>query len=390
MDFITQDHLRTLTDTQGRWCVSIYMPAVRAGTETQQNAIRFRNLVRQAEARLIELEMRAPDAEAFVRPLTDLQDDVDFWRHQSDGLAVYLADDVLLTFRVPVDFAERLNVSERFFIKPLLPRLSGDGTFYVLALSQDEIRLLEGTRDSVNEVELADGVPESLAEALWAEYRDRDNQYRMNTGRARSAGGGGQGGMFHGHSDSEELDKQDIKRYFKQVDRGLKDLFAEKRVPLLLAGVDYLLPIYREANSYQHLLDAGILGNPENLSAKDLHGEAWSIVKPYFKQAQSGSAAQYEEHAGREDGQASNDLKTVLRAAHEGRISALFVEMGAQEWGQFREHSYNVHVHPTQQPGDQDLVDLAAMQTLINGGTVYAVEQGEVPGGGPIAAVFRY
>ncbi|HML23028.1 MAG TPA: hypothetical protein PKD09_15350 [Aggregatilinea sp.] len=388
MDFITQDDLRTLTDTQGKWCVSIFMPSVRAGAETQQNAIRFRNLVRQAEARLVELGLRAPDVEAFLRPLADLQDDVDFWRHQSDGLAVFLAEGALLTYRVPVSFAEQIHASERFFIKPLLPLLSGDGTFYVLALSQDEIRLLEGTRDSIAEVEL-DGVPESLAEALWADYRDRDNQYRMNTGRARSAGGG-QGGMFHGHSDSEELDKQDIKRYFQQVDRGLQDLFAEKRVPLLLAGVDYLLPIYREANSYQHLLDAGILGNPETLSAKDLHREAWGIVKPYFTQAQAGSAAQYNEHAGRNDGQASNDLKTVLRAAHEGRISALFMTLGAQEWGQFREHSYNVHVHPTRQPGDQDLLDLAAAQTLINGGTVYAVDQGEVPGGGAFAALFRY
>lgn len=387
MDFITQDDLRTLTDTQGKWCVSIYMPAVRAGTETQQNLIRFRNLMRQAGERLIELGLRGADAEAFLRPLMDLQDDVDFWRHQSDGLAAYLAEGVLLTCRVPVNFSEQVNVSERFFIKPLLPMLSGDGTFYVLALSQDEIRLLEGTRDSVTQLELDDGVPESLAEALWGEDRDRDNQYRMNTGRA---GSGGQGGMFHGHRDSEEVDKQDIKRYFQKVDRGLKDLLAEKRVPLLLAGVDYLLPIYRDANSYQHLLDAGILGSPENLSAKDLHREAWTIVKPYFTQAQADFAALYEEHAGRDDGQASSDLKTVLRAAHEGRIAALFVALDAQEWGQFREHSYNVHVHPAQQPGDQDLIDLAAVQTLINGGTVYAVDQSEVPGGGPLAAVFRY
>ncbi|WP_119066953.1 baeRF3 domain-containing protein [Aggregatilinea lenta] len=389
MDFISQSDLRTLTDTQGKWCASVYMPAVRAGAETQQNPIRFRNLERQAEARLVELGLRAPEAEAFLKPLVDLQDDVDFWRHQSDGLAVFLADGVLVMLRVPVNFAEQVSVSERFFLKPLLPLLSGDGKFYVLALSQDEIRLLKGTRDSVAEVEL-DGVPESLAEALWADYRDRDNQYRMNTGRARSAGGGGHGVMFHGHSEGEELDKQDIKRYFQKVDRGLQDLFAEQHVPLLLAGVDYLLPIYREANSYQHLLDAGILGNPETLSAKELHREAWDIVKPYFKQAQSASAAEFEAHMGRDDGQAANDLKTVLRAAHEGRIAALFVALGAQEWGQFREHSYNVHVHPSRQPGDQDLLDLAAVQTLINGGTVYAVEEGEVPGEGAFAAVFRY
>ena len=37
-----------------------------------------------------------------------------------------------------------------------------------------------------------------------------------------------------------------------------------------------------------------------------------------------------------------------------------------------------------------DLFDLAAVQTLSNGGTVYAVEPGEMPGGGEVAAVYRF
>src|SRR5690554_7169259 len=166
MDHVTKDDLTTLIDRQGKWCVSIYMPTVRAGTETQQNPIRFRNLLREAEERLVDLGMRAPEAQEMLKPLDDLQNDIHFWRHQSDGLAVFLCEGEVRSFRVPVDFRERVVVNERLYIKPLLPLFSGDGRFYILAISQDQIRLLEGTRDSVAEVELT-GVPESMAEALW-------------------------------------------------------------------------------------------------------------------------------------------------------------------------------------------------------------------------------
>ena len=41
--------LKALIETEGEWCVSILMPTVRTGTEVQQNPIRFRNLLREAE-----------------------------------------------------------------------------------------------------------------------------------------------------------------------------------------------------------------------------------------------------------------------------------------------------------------------------------------------------
>ena len=40
------------------------------------------------------------------------------------------------------------------------------------------------------------------------------------------------------------------------------------------------------------------------------------------------------------------------------------------------------------EPGDRDLLDLAATQTLLMGGTVFVVD--DVPGGGEVAAVVRY
>jgi hypothetical protein len=39
---------------------------------------------------------------------------------------------------------------------------------------------------------------------------------------------------------------------------------------------------------------------------------------------------------------------------------------------------------------EEDLLNLAAVQTLVHGGTVYGVSSGSLPGGEPLGAVFRF
>lgn len=378
MDSLTRDDIKVLIETEREWCVSLFMPTIRTGTEVQQNPIRFRNLLRNAEDRLTKLDMRTPDIEKLLRPAADLLDDPDHWRGVSDGLAVFVTDNSFHSYRLPIVFEELALAKRGFHIKPLLPMLNNDGRFYVLALSQDQVRLLEGTRHSVEEIEVA-RVPGSLVEAL--QY-DRDGRTQLRAAR------GAQGSVYQGSGDEES--KPDILRYFQMVDRGLRDVLAEEKVPLVLAGVDYLLPIYHEANSYSHLMEKGVTGNPETLSAKDLHKRAWAIVESRFAQAQTEQRDLYFELAGRGDERASNVLKTTVRAAVEGRVATLFVAAGVQKWGVYRAHSHKVHVHPSQQPGDQDLLDVAAAQTFAGGGTVYAVEPDQVPGETEHAAIFRY
>lgn len=390
MDSLSREDLNSLSEAHGEWCISIYLPTVRAGQEMQQNAIRFKNLLRAAEERLKKVGLRAPDVGRLLDEAQALGNDAGFWRRQADGLAVFIAPDGTLTrYRLPHSFEELASVTRRFHLKPLLRLLSGDGRFYVLALSQGALRLLEGTRDSVHEVDLAD-VPTSLAEALSDEVMERQLQWH---GLGRSWPGGkpsSEGGAYHSRGPGEDEDKQRIQRYFQMVDQGLRDLLRERGVPLVLAGVDYLLPMYAEASSYPHLVEQGIPGNPETLSAKELHRRAWELVEPEFRRAQDEARARYKQEAGRAGGLAGNDLKAALQAAHQGRIAALFVPAGRQVWGVYRPGSGNIHVHPEMQPDDQDLIDLAAVMTYTNGGAVYVVAPEDVPGDGDLAAVYRF
>lgn len=382
MNLLSIDELKSLTEKPEGACVSIFMPTYRMSTETLQNPIRFKNLMQQAEEQLVTGGLRGQAARDLLEPARKL-DDYQFWQHQSDGLAIFISTNVFRYYCLPLNFEELVVVTDRFHVKPLLPLLTSDGKFYILALSQNEVRLLQGTRYSVSEVDLAD-VPQSIAEAL--KYDDPEKQFQFHTGTQQV--GGDRAGMFHGQGAGNDEQKDRLLRYFRKVDRGLQELLKNQRSPLVLAGVDYLLPIYKEANTYPCLMDEGITGNPEELKAEQLHSSAWEIVQPHFEQAQQDVVNRYQELAG--TGQTANTIQDVVSAAYYQRVESLFVPVGVQQWGLFNPSNSEVQLHQEHEPGDEDLMDFAAIQTILNGGTVYAVEPEKVPGDERLAAIFRY
>lgn len=382
-DSLRLEHVRELAGHEGGPCVSVFLPSHRMTPDSGQDLIRLRNLLDEAERQLLAGGLRAPAAREVLRPGRELSGPGWFWSHQSDGLAVFLAPGWSRVFRLPEEFSELVVVAGRFHVKPLLALLAAGHRFYVLALSQNEVRLLEGTPHGVQEAELAD-VPGSLRETL--KYDDLEKGLGLHiAGR----GGPGARAVFHGHGIGGEVDKALLGRFLRQVDDGLQQVLKAGTDPLVLAGVDYEQAMFRQLTHYPHVMREGIGGNPEQLRAEDLHERAWAIVEPVFTQARQQAAQRYQEAAGRGRGAAS-DVAQVVRAALRGQVDTLFVAAGQQRWGTADPQTLQVRVHDQPQPGDEDLLDRAAVHTLLTSGTVFAVPIQEVPGAGPAAALLRY
>src|SRR3990172_12636211 len=387
MDVVTREELKRLVETREGPCVSIFQPAHRAGPDTRtharQDPVRLKNLLREAEKRLAAAGLKARQARGLLGPARRLLDDLTFWQYQSDGLALFIAPGLIRTFRVPLSFEELVVVAERFHIKPLVALLGGDGLFYVLALSQNKVRLLAGTRDHVREVELP-GAPQSIEEAL--RYNDPERQLQFHTGTP--AAGERRAAMFHGHGTGIDDAKENLLRFFQQVSHAVNGLLRGAPLPLVLAGVDYLLPIYREANRHPVLLEEEIMGNPEALRAAELPGRAGPLVKPHFLRAREAAAARYIELKGTD--KAASELRDVVPAACDGRVELLFVAVGVRIWGSFNPETRAVELGEEAPGQTEDLLNFAAIHTILNGGTVYAVPPEEMPDEAPLTAVFRY
>jgi Bacterial archaeo-eukaryotic release factor family 7 len=376
---------------QGQPCISLFFSTARGGPAMPYNRVHLVQQIREVEHHFPSDELsidKREEAVQLLAPLYSLLEDQAFWQHPDQGVAVLRSADSFQAYHLPFRVKEHVVVASHFYLKPLLP-LFNDGSFYILAVSQNEIRLLEGTRYSIQAVAVPDKVPDNLAQALGYDHPDNQVRYHSSSSGGRLMGNGGRRAIiFYGQGIGIDEGKDDILRYFQLIDRGLHELLHDRHVPLVLAGVEYLLPLYRQVNTYPHLIDQGIKGNPELLSAETLHERAWSLVEPYVLKQQQAALAAYKEYE--QTDRTSSNISQVVPAAYYGQVTDLFVALDNERWGSFDPATYSIEIHEKLRAGDDDLLDIAATQTVLHGGSVYALERAQMPGEALVAALFRY
>ncbi len=383
-EIFTRDELTMLMGNQHSHNISIYMPASR--TNSQQNQIRFKNLLRKAEEMWRERGPKDLSVEEVFKPGRQLLEETRFWSFQDEGLAIFISPGFFSGYRLPIGFNELVVFSNRFHVKLLFPLLSKEMAFYVLALSQKNIRLLQCTYQQAREV-TAESLPRNIEEVLRYDEPIEQLQHHTETQNQRPDGSG-RPAMHFGQGVGKDDVKKNLTRFLQQVDNGLRDAVKAKGIPLVIVGLEHMTGIYREVNHYPHLLDEDIQMNADELNDRQLRQQAWEVVEPYFLKKRQEVEDRYHQMAERE--MASGDIKEIVPAAWDGRIDSLFVATGVQQWGAFDPQSRAVDLHQREENGDGDLLDFAAIYTLMKGGTVYTCPREEVPGNTLAAAIFRY
>ena len=349
-------------------CVSIYLPTHRTGIEAAQGGIHLKNLLSDAEEQLSEEGLRWDEIQNLTADVRHLIGDEEFWRYQADGLAIFLSSGLSKIYKLPISVPPRQTVSHTFDITPLLPMISGDGRFYILAISANDARLFDATRYGFEEV-FVEEVPRGMSEALHAD--DHERQLQFHSGAGTSPKGGGRSAMFFGTGDEGNMERQkvDYKRYFDKLDAALAPVLKRHPAPVVLAGVGYLLPIYREANTSANLLGGEVHGNKDRSTAEEIHKAAWEVAAPHFEEINAAPVEKFQELFG--TGLASIDPNEIFAANFAGRVDTLFVS----------------HDLPEEQ---LQSINTAAIETLLKGGTIVALPPTEMPTEHPIAANFRY
>lgn len=372
------DDLAQLRQIRDQHCVSIYLPTHRKGADVQQDSIRLKNLLIRAEEALKARGARWDAIEAALGDSRALLDNEFFWQHRGDGLAIFARPGETKMWRTGIQFAEDVTVNNRFDLAQMMRLLATDGRFYILSLTEKQVKLLEATRFSVSEVSL-ERVPTSLAEALKTDDKEKQLQFRSSGGRTAA---------FHGHRYDTSENKEDLKRYFNIVDRGIEPLLKRFPAPVVLAGVEYYFPLYREVANIPGLIEGGVKGNTDVIHDHELHKAAWDVVYPVFKKVQGDAIARYKQLDG--TGQTTHGIEATATAAFQGKVDSLFIDTEPDVWGVFDEMQQKVAISDHQQPDDLELISETTLAVLANRGRVFTMKSDEVPNGGPIAAVLRY
>lgn len=386
MDTLTKTDLQQLIETKGEWHVSLYMPTHPIGQEQLQDPIRLKNLLSEAEKNLLEYDVPRPDVEEILRPAGELLSNKEFWQSQGNGLAVFLSKDLAQIYRLSAGFEELAIVGKSFYVQPIVPLLSGNGNFYVLTLSQNLTRLFVGSRDNLSEVELID-TPSSMSEALQIDDLQKNLGFQTSTD---NSGTGGERPAVHYGQGEDNNKKELLLRYFQQLDDGIARVVENSTAPMVIAGVDYLLPIFREATSYKNIVEEGIVGSPDRQDLTELHAQAWKLVEPIFLDNQQKAIDRFSELLGQQNGLATSDLDEAVKAAIGGRVDTLIVPLGVQKWGRYDPATDFVRFDVEPTPDTEDMLNYAVTQTILNSGNVYAVTAEQLPGNGDVAAILRY
>jgi len=376
MDSLTREHLKTLIEERNGPCVSIFTKTSPGGGKA--DPIRWRCQLDDAEDRLVQGGMRPAEAAELTEGARACLKKPDFWRNTSQGMATFLSPGLLEMYRLPMPFASEVFVGPRFHIKPLLPWFSTEGRFHVLALSQNRVRLLEGTSHQIKCIATLPNMEEAL--------RTHDRDAILNYHTHQGAGGRGMEAIFNGHGVGIDDFKPELLRYFQIVDRAVCERLGGARDPLVLATVAYLAPIYRKASKHPAIVDEIVAGNPDHHGDAEIHAKALPLVLPLLNERKDRLVAQYREFAG--TGQTSHDLQELLPAAAQGEVRTLLMVPGKHVWGTFDAATERVEQRAEPQPGDEELTNLAAIFMLQRGRTVQIVTGAKDFDGDPAAGIF--
>lgn len=386
MEKLTVAEVETLISLKSAIYISLYLPTHRFGQAVNegQDPIQFKDQLYEIKATMQARGFKTPYIEGLLKPALNLQQDLMTWKDMNQGLAVFIADNFFKIKKVPFTFQPGNFVADQFILTPLLPLINETEEFYILTLSQKTLKLYRAGKYAIEEVKnINQYIPNMETYGRYFEF-EKQHQGHAQTGIDVE--------KIHrfGHRQEKDAHKVYLKGYFDKVDDGIFDFLRDSGLPLILMGAEGSVSIYKEANSYQGLIEEPVYGNFETAPLKEIHDKAWGIVESYFKESLQAKINTYKLLAG--TGNTSYDIKDIYKAALDGRIDTFFYAENSYLWAQVNQNG-EIDLHDHQKANDLELLNIIAVHTIMNNGTAISLPKDKVPEKGldvNVVAVYRY
>lgn len=380
MALLSDDFPGLLREAREGPCLSLYQPTHRQHPDNQQDPIRFRNGVRALEASL-QREYPNRELRALLEPFHQLGANDAFWNETLDGLAVLGAPGFFRVYRLQRPVPERVVAADSFHLKPLLRIAQSADRYRILGLSRNEVKLFEGNRDVLDDVELVPGIPRTPADVT-GEERDPERA-------TRHYGAAASGKITrHGTDVRQDAIDRETERFFRAVDRALLEHHTADPMPLLLAALPENHHLFRRISRNPSLSASALYVNPDSISLDALRVRAWELVQPFYLERLAGLIGAFEAAHAKQLG--SGDLSDIGVAAVAGRVGTLLIDADRVVPGRFDSQSGAIEPGAPDDPNTDDLIDDLAEAVLRSAGEVVVVPSERMPVQSGAAAIYRY
>ena len=364
-------------------CITLLLPPYRAGERSETAAALLKVELQQAAKDLSTRGIGEPLITTLLDPLYTLSEDKSSLTGSHLDRVIFRSEGIFRQFMLPVPAApaRSCTVGDCFWIRPILASITLPARIYVLEITKKAVTLLAcGITEGVTALELPAKTPKTLDDFLGFDPPDHDLMNRSDAGPSTGA----MQGVQFGTGSGRETQHAHLSDFYRAVDRGVKELLGSNQAPLILAGVGEDVAIYRAINNYSNLLEQGIQGSPgpATMPAQILR-QAHDITLFDFQRRAALEMSESKERLAPE--RFSTDLQTILRAAGEGRVSHLYLDENGQRMGNFDGKVFGGRTNWH----DEDLLNVAAVETLLHGGAVSSLPS-HLMAGAVAAAAFRY
>ena len=361
-------------------CLTLLLPPYRPGAQAKSTDVVLKSSLKEAAMQLIERRVPGRMVADLVEPLQHMAEEDLAPAGSHWGRVIFRSTETFRQFHLTGPAQPAVTVGGCFAIRPILTELRLPHEFYILTLSKKQVGLLRCSEFRTAPVALPKDVPATLELALELEPPDHDLENR-------SASGGSTGdmrGVRFGTGSGRETQRTHLADFYKLVERGLREFLHARGAPLLLVGVDEDTALYQGINVYPKLLKQSIHGSPGAFSEDDLLGHAFPIIHAATEEREAKALLQARERVA--PARFCTDVDKIVAAAFEGRVDRIYLDENAQRTGRFEGSAANGY----RAWGEEDLLNLAAVQTILHAGQAFCLPNGLIPDGAPAAAVLRF
>lgn len=361
-------------------CISMYQPTHRHMPENQQDLIRFKNLIQKIEQSL-QKKYDKKEIEQRMKPFYELGEDVDFWRHAREGLAIFASVDQCIVYRLQRPVEELAIVADSFHMKPLIRIFQSADRYHLLGLNREEFTLFEGTRYHIEKVDLHPKVRNTIEEAVGAEYEEK---------KVTPTGSGPHDQtMMHGFGSKKDVIHKVTEKFFRIVDEEVLTHYSRPmELPLYLVALDEYHTMFQDISKNPFLKEEGIKLDYQALELTDLKDKAWEILEPIYIEKTHALVEQFETARSKDEG--SDDIAQVARAATEGRVSRVLLEADRIYPGQVDTETGTLRDADIDHPEIDDVLDDIAELVFKHKGEVVVIPKERMPSETGVAAIYRY
>ncbi len=284
---------KKVKDIQSEGCVSIILNTHRTKPDNQKDAITLKNLVKEAEERLLN-DYDKRFAGSIIEKLKNLADTIDH-NYNLESLVLFVNADFADYTRMLIEVGDRVIIDNTFATRDLVRAMHQEAGYYILVLSRQNARLIEAYNDQV-------------VQEFKGNFPIKNTLY--TTDKIRLSNAKGQDNL--------------IEEFFNRVDKLVLATIKENPLPILLATETRNFSHYQKIADKKDLIIGHINRNRDDEEPYHIVADAWKDMQAIVKEKQAARIAELEKAISK--GRFLSDYNKIWNALQQGRGQTLFVK----------------------------------------------------------------